>query len=360
MLYQTSLLDIPSVISSPESASGPTHSDAPDGPTTAPCGPDRVLASLSARQAKEAGLLTSGTYGPRSTISSHSVDLMLSLASRLQALTALTGSTLFTLTWKQRDTPSGRSIFALRASGLPTSDSDCTSWPTPVSQPANGTPERFLERKRESVARTGRSMGIVLSDLAMVAQLAGWPTPNCPNGGRSIAHAEDFNGKTAYHKGKKVQVDLQATARLAGWPTPCQQDGPNQGVDRLPGAASLAGWAMPRANDAEKRGQVAGDPRNGLVTQANMATWATPTSRDSKDGNCLASIEAGTVEVNALLGRQALLTAPGETPSGSTAETANTGQLNPAHSRWLMGLPREWDDCAVTAMRSARRSRKHS
>lgn len=228
----------------------------------APCGPDRVLASLSAKQAKEAGLLTSGTYGPRSTISSHSVDLMLSLASRLQALTASTGSTLFTLTWKQRDTPSGRSIFALRASGLPTSDSDCSSWPTPRAGDATGPGEHGT-------------------------------------GG----------------------ADLRTTAMLAA-------------------------WATPRANDAEKRGQVADDPRNGLVTQANMATWATPTSRDSKDGNCLASIESGTVEVNALLGRQALLTASGETPSGSTAETVNIGQLNPCLSRWLMGLPVTWDLCA--------------
>ena len=61
----------------------------PDGPIPALSGREAALASLSARQAKERGLLTSGTCGPHSTISSASVALSRSLASRLQAVTAL-------------------------------------------------------------------------------------------------------------------------------------------------------------------------------------------------------------------------------------------------------------------------------
>ena len=48
----------------------------------------------------------------------------------------------------------------------------------------------------------------------------------------------------------------------------------------------------------------------------------------------------------------------GQTAIGSPAATEKPGQLNPAHSRWLMGLPPEWDACAPTAMPSSRKSHK--
>ncbi|ADA82376.1 DNA methyltransferase [Escherichia phage K1ind1] len=49
------------------------------------------------------------------------------------------------------------------------------------------------------------------------------------------------------------------------------------------------------------------------------------------------------------------ITASGQILTGSDAGMENSGQLNPAHSRWLMGYPPEWDDCAVMAMPSSRK-----
>ncbi len=165
MSQQMTFWDIPSVISSPESGSGAMPCAAPGGLMNAPSGREVAPASLSARQAKERGLMTSGTFGPRSSISSASAALSRSLANRLQAVTVLCGSILYRLTWRVRATPSGRSIPALRASALRTSGKDCTGWRSPsASDPVGGVME----------IRSGCAGRYKLRDEA---HLAGWPTP---------------------------------------------------------------------------------------------------------------------------------------------------------------------------------------
>ena len=53
--------------------------------------------------------------------------------------------------------------------------------------------------------------------------------------------------------------------------------------------------------------------------------------------------------------RKTRLLVSGPPATGSPALTAKRGQLNPAHSRWLMGYLIEWDDCAATATPSSRK-----
>ena len=310
--------DTPSAISLPVSASGATPCAAPVGQTTAPCGLAPARANLSARQAKARGLMTSGTYGPHSTTLSASAALTRFLASRLQAKTASVGSILYRLTWKDRVTPSGRSIPALRASARLISDNGFTGWPTPKSTDAKGNPYEATEARR--------------SELRKATILAGWPTPT--------TNTND------------------------------QPDNTQRGLETLLGQAKLAGWVSPTAQDHSRGAKEARSHDTGvpLTQQVALAGWPTPTTRDHKDtGDLSASMQRRDGKMRrdsitrlANLCYPARLTASGEMLIGSSAVMESGGQLNPAHPRWLMGLPPEWDACAVMAMQSLPRKRKHS
>ncbi len=132
--------DTLNAISLQESGSGPTACAKQDGATTDLYGQSVALASLSARQARAMGLLTSGTSGQQPSTSSQSAVLALALANKCKKRLSTVGSTLYKLTWKILVTPLGRRVYVLQGLALRTSGSVFTGWVTPNTRDWKDTP----------------------------------------------------------------------------------------------------------------------------------------------------------------------------------------------------------------------------
>ncbi len=143
-----------------------------------------------------------------------SQELQTRLGEVLKERTALLGSTLYRLTWKQRVTPLGRSVLTLVASGRPIGGSGFSGWPSPTT-PSGG------QTQPEGTTATGktpdgRKVQVTLKD---VAALAGWPTPTACSPNSLRGNGQDPKKRQAGGHA----VNLQDAVRLTHWTT---SDGP--------------------------------------------------------------------------------------------------------------------------------------
>ena len=185
--------------------------------------------------------------------------------------------------------------------------------------------------------------------LVRDADLAGWATPTVHD-----TKGTDYNRYTEKGKGENRSGALQDQVQLSGWPTPATTDHKGGYVggrmrngklstDRLDVTAQITGWNTPAASDGN------GGKRPHPDT---TMTGQHPEGRKVNMGL------ASQVHIGFIKTEPARLTVTGEMLTGSSAGMESGGQLNPAHSRWLMGLPPEWDACAPTATRLSRKQRQ--
>jgi hypothetical protein len=202
-----------------------------------------------------------------------------------------------------------------------------------VATELGNTVENYVAMKRNMTS--GPRQAIMHPSIQ--AQLAAWPTPTSSNGNGSGVHGEG-------------SPNLQTEVRMCAWPTP------------------LANAAAGGGSEAHLDGR-----RSNLRDSVFLTSWPTPAARDWKSSaSNKHNDNARPLNEVARLGmwdsghgasnptESAQLEDSGPAPNGCSAETPpearrSPGQLNPEHSRWLMGYPTAWGKSRDTATPSSRK-----
>jgi hypothetical protein len=213
-------------------------------------------------------------------------------------------------------------------------------WPTPCAQEDNKSPEAHLAMKANM---PGGPRNTVTS-LQVMAKM--WPTPNTPNGGRTMKE-EDILAKGATDKGKR-QVGLENLAKM--WTTPKTTDFRNDSqAEEFRTTPNLAKqsqmWATPKAltgganSNRENR-----EETGGWDLQEQVAKWPSPAARDWKADESAPAAAARHSPCLPSASYQFLRRdQAAENGSTSCATTRTSRQrLSPMFDAWLMGMPFWW------------------
>jgi len=127
---------------------------------------------------------------------------------------------------------------------------------------------------------------------------------------------------------------------------------PTSGSGYTGGATGISGYPTPQARDYK-------GPQ-GRAYETKRATSSTTSRVVGKKKKQALDLPAVALMVEGVGQRFPGARVSGKAGNGFCSVTARGVQLNPALSRWLMGFPREWDDCVAMVTLSASRPPRRS
>ena len=293
---------------------------------------------------------------------------------RTSVLSELEGLTGCVLTWRVRDTPSGRCWWVLGRSEPRTDESESGSWPTVKAQEPGWTLDGATTEDGQPPNQNRRVVkgGVVRTwglKQAIQSQRSAWPTATAMD---SIGSgAAGYSTESGRHPGTTLTDaanGLWASPQARDW----KDSGPTQGNRKSPNLGTQA-WVSPGASLVKERAS-AGDRsrRRSLGKQESLESQVMFPSPKASDGRSKgtggtpdhgldAMARAGLLDQGshstsgksrdwptARAGGDTLVGGPGKLAQLDGTELArglgNRGSLN---SRWvaqLMGYPPDWCD----------------